>query len=141
MNERVRRHSLVLQGTRAAVGAARAWLKELGARHGLRAEPQYALDLCANELLANIVEHGLKNAAGEIRLELLLEPDAVALTIIDSGPPFDPLAYPDPLLPESLEATSAGGRGLFLVRRFADALHYERVDDRNRFTVRIAGTR
>ena len=137
MSEPFRFYSLAIQNSRAAVGKARDWLRELGARHDLGEEPQYSLDLCANELLANIVEHASGGADGEIRLEFQVEQDAVRLTIIDDGPPFDPSAHPVPPLPESLAAASAGGRGLFLVRQFAEAFHYERVEDRNRCTVRI----
>jgi len=141
MNEQFRFYSLVIQNSRAAVGTARDWLRELGARHGLGEEPQYSLDLCANELLANIVEHGSGGPAREIQLEFLLEQDAVRLTVIDDGPPFDPLAYPAPPLSDSLATTSVGGRGLFLARQFADAFHYERVDNCNRSTVRIPTAR
>ena len=138
MSGQVRFYSLAIKNSRGAVGTARDWLRELGARHGLGEEPQYSLDLCANEMLANIVDHASSAPATEIRLEFLLEQDAVKLTIIDDGPPFDPLGYPVPPLPDSIEMTSVGGRGLFLVRRFAESIHYERVDHRNRSTVQIS---
>lgn len=141
MNDQSGFYSLAIQNSRAAVRAARDWLRELGVRHGLGEEPQYSLDLCANELLANIVEHASSGADGEIRLEFRVEQDAVWLTVIDDGPPFDPLAYPAPPLSNSLATTSVGGRGLFLARQFAEAFHYERVDRCNRSTVRIPKAR
>ena len=141
MSETIRFYTLAIQSSPAAVGTARDWLRELGAQHGLGEEPQYSLDLCANELLANIVEHGSGGPTGEIRLEFSLEQDAVRLTVIDNGPPFDPLSHPVPPLSLSLATTSAGGRGLFLARQFAEAFHYERVDDCNRSTVRIPTAR
>lgn len=137
MSERFHAYSLAIQSVRGAVGKARDWLRELGMRHGLSEERLYHLDLCANELLANIVEHAYGGKVGEIGLELVLDPDVAKLTIVDDGPPFDPLAHPLPALTDSLEAAPIGGRGLFLVRQFADALQYERVENRNRSTVRI----
>ena len=141
MSQRSHVYSLAIQTIRGAVGTARDWLRELGTRHGLSEERLYHLDLCANELLANIVEHAYGATIGEIRLELEFDPGMAKLTIVDEGPPFDPLAYPVPPLTDSLAATPIGGRGLFLVRRYADALHYERVDNRNRSTVRIGTPR
>jgi serine/threonine-protein kinase RsbW len=44
----------------------------------------------------------------------------VTLTVEDDGPPFDPLAYPQPDLDAELGERLAGGLGIHLVRRLMD---------------------
>ena len=137
MVDRFRFHSLTLPSSRAAPGAASAWLREVGTRHGLTDERLFNLDLCLSELLANIAEHSYRGDGGEIGLDLLLDGDSTTLTVIDNGPPFDPLAYRQPDAPASIDEAPVGGLGLHLVRQLADAVNYERVDSRNRVKVHI----
>ncbi len=137
MTDRFRFHCLKLDGTPAAIGAASAWLRSLGSRHGLSDEDLFHLDLCASELVTNVVDYAYGGKAGEIRLELLLDQATATLTVIDAGPPFDPLSQPAPPQPGSLQEAPDGGLGLHLVRQLASVVHYERGDGRNRVTVRI----
>ena len=48
--------------------------------------------------------------------------------------PFEEAPEPDPTL--GLEERPIGGLGVFLVKQFADSTAYERVDGRNRITLR-----
>lgn len=54
---------------------------------------------------------------------------------IDDGAPFDPTAYVLPELPSSLADASGGGRGIRLVRHFADQLLHRRKADGNQLTL------
>jgi serine phosphatase RsbU (regulator of sigma subunit)/anti-sigma regulatory factor (Ser/Thr protein kinase) len=137
MVDRFRFHSLTLPSSRAAPGAASAWLREVGTRHGLTEERLFNLDLCLSELLANIGDHSYQGGEGEIGLELLLDGESATLTVIDNGPPFDPLAHQQPEAPASIDEAPVGGLGLHLVRQFADAVNYERVEAHNRVKVHI----
>ena len=95
------------------------------------------LDVVLDEVLSNIVRHGLRDGREhEICIALAVEPDTVTLTVEDDGPPFDPLAYPQPDLDAELGERSAGGLGIHLVRRLMDDVRYERIEERNRLVLR-----
>jgi serine phosphatase RsbU (regulator of sigma subunit)/anti-sigma regulatory factor (Ser/Thr protein kinase) len=108
------------------------WVRTLAADHGLRQEWIEALDLCAVELVANIVDYAYRGQAGEIRLSLDIAADHAHFAVEDCGPHFDPLLQAAPSRPASLEEANIGGYGIHLVRSFADQVSYRRVDGWNR---------
>ena len=134
-----RRHSLILRSSETASGEGSAWARALAEKAGLSPRRIDALDLCIVELVTNVVNHSYRGQPGEIRLELGLGEDAAALTLIDAGPPFDPLSVPAPAIPASLDDLPVGGFGIHLVRTSADACEYRRHAGRNFFTVRFGG--
>jgi phosphoserine phosphatase RsbU/P len=130
------RRSLRLINDSGAISAASAWLRTLGEHFELGSELVFRLDLCASELVANIVSYAFDDEAPHtIALDLILEPQSVKLIVADDGREFDLLALPDPVAPVTLEEASLGGLGVHLVRQFADQVSYERQDGRNRLTL------
>ncbi len=125
------RHSLTVSSGLAAAGEASTWARTLAGQCGVPARRIEDLDLCVTELVGNIVEHGYRGRPGEIRLALSLGPDAVALTVDDDAPAFDPTSVPPPSRPASLDEASVGGYGIHLVRGVVDGWTYERLRDRN----------
>ena len=108
---------------------------------GLPLDPQsrFAVELVFEEVVANVLRHGAR-PKGESRIQVVLslEDDAVRLTFLDQGPPFDPRQHPDPAPPTNLESAPTGGRGLLLIRRFSSGLDYLRTPEgQNRLTVTI----
>lgn len=98
----------------------------LGGARGLKDAPAliYNLQLAAQEIAANIVEHaydgGRDPALNRIRATLSVErrPARVVITLIDTGRPFDPDSAPAP----DLEEPQIGGYGLFIARALLDEL-------------------
>jgi len=130
------RRSLRLINDSGAISAASAWLRTLGDNFELGSELTFRLDLCASELVANIVSYAFEDEAPHtIALDLILEPQSVKLVVADDGCEFDPLALPAPVAPVTLEQASIGGLGVHLVRQFADQVSYERVGRRNQLTL------
>jgi serine/threonine-protein kinase RsbW len=96
-------------------------------------EFRHDLKLVAEELLANIINHGYAGDSGKsIDVELKADGNSVHLTFTDSGGAFNPL---DRESPELLNDLSEGGMGLLLVRSLTDRQHYERNNGLNVFTV------
>ena len=81
------------------------------------------------EIAANIVEHAAASGARRLELRLRGLPDRVEAVFEDDGGPVTagPRGWP----PDDAER----GRGLELARAAADALHYERDGDLNRWVV------
>jgi anti-sigma regulatory factor (Ser/Thr protein kinase) len=71
--------------------------------------------LIAIELASNAIRHG----GGRGRLRLWTTPDAVYCQVSDDGPGFPDSSYP---IKQRPEASASGGRGLWLVLHFSDAL-------------------
>lgn len=113
-----------------------AWLD--GALRRLNA-PQalfFGFDLCANEAVANIVEHAFPDGgAHEIVLRLRSTGGALCLEIEDDGIAFNPLDQPPHRAPASLEDARIGGLGIELIRHYMHACDYARRDGRNLLTL------
>jgi serine/threonine-protein kinase RsbW len=84
------------------------------------------------EAFTNAVRHAHKNLPLEtpINLESSLASDYLEIRIWDYGPQFD-LEYKLSILPNEVEETAIGGRGLYLLKEIADRLSYTRTGDRN----------
>ena len=123
---------LTLANDLSAVGQASDWLRALGTEAGLAADDIYRLDLCAAELLTNIVSYAYDDQrAHKIELGLAVSDHEVAFEIADDGRPFDPVAHPSARPAASLAEARWGGWGLRLVRQFADECRYERRGAQN----------
>ncbi|ROP58706.1 ATP-binding protein [Curtobacterium sp. PhB115] len=95
-------------------------------------EDRMALELALVELTSNVIEHG--GGAGGVSCELRLEVGADRFSALLSDDGTAAAVDTDAArLPEDL---AESGRGLALVKMVVDDLHYERVADRNRWTVR-----
>ncbi len=115
-----------------AVGEMNAAFAEFADTHALSAKVRRSLSVVLDELMANVLSHGLAGRdAGSVTVEVALDGDRVSVTLSDDGPPFDPFgeAVPDTTL--SVEERPIGGVGIHLVRRLVDEFTYRREDGRN----------
>lgn len=111
------------QAVREGVGCARRFAR----RADLGDDAVARLCIVVEELVTNVIEHGTPPADSEIALDFALKANAVALTLSDAGPLFDPCRAELPaVIPER-----GGGAGLALVRNWASAFDYERREGRN----------
>ena len=94
---------------------------------GLDAHHAYALRLCVEELVGNVLLHG---AAGA--LQVIVDGPPLRLVVEDDGPAFDPTVVSGPSLPTSLDEARPGGLGLLLTRRYSRGMAYARAGGWNR---------
>jgi serine/threonine-protein kinase RsbW len=88
---------------------------------GVSDDDAYEVRIAFHEALVNAIQHGCRgDRRCRIGVALDLVRDRLRLLVRDPGPGFDPERLPDPLAPENL--TRAGGRGVFYMRRYADAV-------------------
>ncbi|MCC6474562.1 MAG: SpoIIE family protein phosphatase [Burkholderiales bacterium] len=115
------------------------WLADACAAFQVPQGLRFDLDIAANEAVTNIISYGFENSAShQIVLRVSRQRDRVAPEIDDDGRPFDPLRYPEPATPASLEEAPIGGLGVKLMRGLIRDCRYERRDGRNRLV--MAGT-
>jgi serine/threonine-protein kinase RsbW len=101
---------------------------ELVTRHCLAGQHatetiRFRLRVVLSEAISNAIIRG--NAEDhtkwvDVRVELV--PEVIRVYVTDEGPGFDPTAVPEPISPEQLD--EARGRGLYLIRKLVDAVHF-----------------
>jgi len=132
---------LSVPGTDEGVREALDALAALVAGHGLSKAVTWPMEVSLDEVLANVVRHGLAGRAGaavdvEMRLDANGEPPVCELLVSDDGPAFDPLAAEEPDTSLGVEDRPVGGLGISLVRRLMDTVEYERRGERNHVRMR-----
>ena len=123
-------------GLKQGLDALRNWLT--AANVGQTAEDRAFLVF--EEIVTNIIRYGFDDG-DEHPIDVSFARGDAELTLIfdDDGRPFDPRTVPAPDLHRPLAAAPIGGRGIFLVRKNAKRLDYERTGKgRNRLTVVVA---
>ena len=99
---------------------------------------QMQIDVAVEELFVNIASYAYQPGAGfaTVRLETEQEPLTVAITFIDRGVPYDPLAKADPDVTLSAEEREIGGLGIYMVKKSMDGMAYQYKDGQNILTIR-----
>jgi serine/threonine-protein kinase RsbW len=114
------------------------WLEALANRFDMEEKTRFALHLCMEEALANVVLHGYRNEPGHpILVGSSFTAGTLRLTIEDHAPPFAPPAELPSVATNhtSLESIEPGGNGIRLMRHFAGSLVYERTANGNRLII------
>lgn len=85
---------------------------------------RFRLKLAIHEALTNALEHGNGNdESKKIVVTLRHLPHEVDIIVEDEGNGFDPATLPDPT--DEANLLKEGGRGIFLVRCYADECRFE----------------
>jgi len=128
---------LLLHRDLAELKRLAVWI-EGWAIHDLSASLSFAVQVCLEEAVANIIMY---SATTDDRLEIVIKVErrnqSLVAQIEDNGSAFDPTQVPRPPIPTSLAEAKVGNLGIHLMRSFASGLHYERRDSRNRLTMRF----
>ena len=136
---------LSIRALTGEVRRASAWLEKAGIERGVPADQINRLELCLNEVLANVMAYGGATALSyPICLHLDVRRDqttsAASVTVSDAGVAFDPLSVPPKPRPKALAEAEPGGLGLHMIRNIADNLSYRYSDGRNQLTFGVRWT-
>ncbi len=127
---------LVVGAELAELGRLAEWAEEFAQLAGLPANLLFAIQLCIEEAVANIIMYsGVREARRKVTVELVQADDHVLATIEDRGRCFDPTATPPHRMPASVQQAPVGQLGIHLMRAFATDMRYERRDGCNRLTL------
>ena len=90
-------------------------------------------ELVVEEIFVNIANYAYHPEIGPATfcMEFEENPNAVLMTFIDGGKPYNPLANDDPDTTLGIEERGIGGLGIFLVKKNVDELAYEYTDGKN----------
>src|SRR5262245_52419154 len=128
---------LLLHRDLAELQRLAVWIEGWAAQ-GLSADLSFAVQVCLEEAVANIMMY---SAARDAPLEIVVEVErtdqALVARIEDNGSAFDPTQAPAPPVAASLAQAKVGNLGIHLMRSFAGGMHYARRDNRNCLTMRF----
>lgn len=102
--------------------------------YGLDDDQRYAIQVCLEEVLANVILHGRTRGKHQKRINVAfsVEGGRALISVSDTCAPFD-VTQPPP----QVEKDAVGGRGLRLLQAFAKRLDYRRVGHRNVLDIEI----
>jgi serine/threonine-protein kinase RsbW len=128
-------HRLSIPGRMEQVPHACGWVVEIAEGAGLEARDVNHCELAMDEAITNIVEHGYGADGGDKSIDIIVidKTDRLEITIVDNGPPFNPLRAenPDPLASLDERAENGGGWGVFFIKKVMDNVDYQHVSGRN----------
>ena len=127
------RNSITLRSEAAELIRLEAFAEAFARDCGLADDERARLLIILEELFTNVVAHGsgARFAAGGVTVALGRRRGLVTIDFVDDGPPFDPLAHPEPDLDVSPDQRPVGGLGIAIVRAMADQASYRRESHRN----------
>src|SRR5262249_51319875 len=111
------------------------WIDSLAVRHGIPEGTAFAMKLCLEEILSNVIRHGYSSEPGRpISVQFDTPRTGHFFFIIkDQPPPFNPGEAPE--LPAVNPIKGLGGQGIRLLREFADTLEYFATQTGNQLRV------
>ena len=111
--------TLTLPSDLRMLSVARAFVEAVCQASGLERSLVHAMVLATGEAVSNIVRHAHRHLpVAELRIQLSLQADGIALCFHDQGEPFDFHSVPQ-LPPGELRI---GGRGVYLLRTLMDEI-------------------
>lgn len=113
------------------------WIEDAAHRMNFTTDLAFALQLCVEEAVANIMMYGGAQGRTPITIELRTTKDCLTAIIEDGMASFDPTQVTPRIPPVSLEESQIGGLGIHLIRHYSSEMHYERLGDRNRLTLTL----
>ena len=126
---------LLLRNELAELRRLARWV-ESRLKHDVSEKLSFAVQLCLEEIVANIIMYG---DATDDRIEIMIELERkdriLVARIDDNGQEFDPTKFPAPAAGVALATAKVGGLGIHLARSFANEMNYARRDGRNHLTL------
>ena len=128
-------------GAMTAVSGAVGWVGSIASDLHLPDGQAYAMQVCLEELMANVAMHGRPAAAQsaqpekgdplKVSVSVNVSSDKITLTVEDNGRPFDVSRARPRGVEGGLEGVRPGGLGIGVIRSFADNLKYARTETGN----------
>jgi anti-sigma regulatory factor (Ser/Thr protein kinase) len=128
---------LTLQSRMSELAYIPPWIARLASRHAISASTEFAMNLCIEEALSNIIRHGYSGKPDHSIAVHFASPreNYFVFVVEDDAPPFNPVDSPELPPISSLDDIQVGGQGIRLLRRFASELKYQATSTGNRLSI------
>lgn len=116
------------------------WVDEQAPKLGMSKATIFAVQLCLEETLVNVVSYAFEpGTTHDVHVTLWRDGPMVLAEVTDEGRPFDPLAQKMPEPAKDLASAQLGGLGIKLLRSFTKRIAYRREGALNRLTMTFDG--
>ncbi len=130
---------LVLKNDSFELGRLAEAFDDFADRHRISDEARFQLQLCSEEMVLNIINHGFDDGGEheiQVCFEFRIDSRTITVDILDDGRKFDPLTQvPAPDTDAKLGDRAVGGLGFHIVRTFMDGVGYRHERGKNRLTL------
>lgn len=128
------RDKLALRSRLSDIAQLPPWIEVLASSYAIPVDVQFAMNLCLEEVVSNIIRHGYGTEADRSVIVRFTTPREgyFVFVVDDEAPRFNPLTAPELPKLNACQEIRVGGQGIRLLRRFADALEYEPMPTGNR---------
>ena len=125
---------LFLRSKLSDIARLRAWIESLAWRHAIPENVEFAINLCLEEAVSNIILHGYDaDSEGSVIVRFTMpRHDLFVFLVEDDARHFNPLNVPTANLGSKARV---GGQGIHFLRQFADELKYELTPTGNRLRI------
>jgi len=97
----------------------------------------FEINLGLDELFTNIISYGFDDESEhQITFTLVKADETLVVQVEDDGLPFNPLDAAEPGAPRDLESIDIGGLGIHLIKKMVDDIDYQRIEGRNKLTLK-----
>src|SRR5262245_26736892 len=128
------------RGDMREISCAASWMESIAADLNLADSKAFAMQVCLEELMSNIVQHGKSPSNSRltqvapllISIKLDAFVDRTVMTVEDNGRPFNVVQAPAKSIDRPLEQLQPGGLGIHLIKSFASDVKYSRTENGNR---------
>jgi serine/threonine-protein kinase RsbW len=135
--EHITGERLDLQGRISELARIPPWIERLASLYAIPDSTQFAMNLCLEEVLSNIIRHGYSSDPDRsISVQFATaSKENFVFVVEDEAPPFNPVESPELPALDGLENDRIGGQGIRLLRQFADSLEYQATASGNRLRI------
>lgn len=118
--------------------AVQSFIDEHLVRADCSAKAKMQIAVAVEEIYINIASYAYhpENGNVTVRVSVTDQPVAVAITFVDHGVPYDPLAKADPDVTLPANQRKIGGLGIFMTKKLMDEVVYEYKDGQNILTLK-----
>ncbi|MDR0678486.1 MAG: ATP-binding protein [Holosporaceae bacterium] len=114
-------------------------VKKFCADNKIPEKKYHDIALILDEIITNVINYAYPDGKEhEFNLEINKNENHIAIKLIDSGIPFDPLIRMDPDVTSSIEERKVGGLGIFIVKQLSEIVEYSRINNRNQLSITVA---
>jgi serine/threonine-protein kinase RsbW len=131
------RYELILESDLNEVRRVEGFVKTICQEHHFEKNFVHDVMLLITEATNNAIMHGNKfDKTKRARLLCIIENGYLTIEVSDEGEGFNPQTLPNPLDPENLLKPS--GRGVFLIKNFAENVEYDFSSQGTTLKMRVA---
>ncbi len=134
MNKQTNKQNITLRHKASDCQKLHDFILDHAQSNNIPDETQHDLRLVIEEIFCNIVDHAdVASQDNAITIEFSHDIHSINVTFVDTGKAFNPLCDHENCMHSNDH--SEGGMGVHLIKSLTDHQEYQRIDQRNVFTV------